>query len=148
MEKVSVIVDSKIVNNYTEESKRPYCWCFTLNYLLDNEIKEVDIKYNGDIIYNVGNVVLFDIDSNNILDIDKLFNEDVFELEVIKEVYVKKYNKVFYDLEIDDLKKDTVEEKMNKHGLRVNASLEMDKLNRLLEKLDKDIVDKRSSKLK
>lgn len=148
MEKIAVIVDSKIVNNYDDRSKIPYCWLFTLNYLLDERLSEVEVRYDGEVIYSVGNVVLFDIDNNKVDDIDNLSDEYIYELEVIRDLYSEEYDKVNSNLNVSDFKIDTIEEKLGKHNLRVDASFEVDKLSRLLENLNNDIFSKRNRKLK
>ena len=148
MEKIAVIFNSKIVNNYDDGGKRPYCWLFTLNYLLDEVVSEVEVRYEGEVIYSVGNVVLFDIDNNKVDDIDNLSDEYIYELEVIRDFYGDLYNKVNSNLNVSDFKIDTIEEKLSKHNLRVDASFEVDKLSRLLENLNNDIFSKKTRKLK
>ena len=144
MEKVAVIVGARIVDNYSLDSKKPFCWNFTLNYLIDNTIKSVVVKYDGDIEFNSGNVVLYNFDSNNLFEIENLSLEQVRELEFMREVYRVWYNSLIDRVNVSDSKLDNATVKFFNHKNRVSASFDLDVLKRILNNLDRDIDIKKN----
>ena len=144
MEKVAVIVGARIVDNYSLDSKRPFCWNFTLNYLIDNTIKSVDVRYDGDIEFNSGNVVLYNFDSNNLFEIERLSLEQVRELEFMREIYRVQYNGLVDRVNAGDSKLDNATVKFFNHKNRVSASFDLDVLKRILNNLDRDIDIKKN----
>lgn len=148
MEKVAVIVDTKIVDNYFEGSKKPFCWDLTLNYLDDLYIKSAQVKYYGDKTYCLGNIVLYNLDNGEVNDIEKLSSIDIQELEVVKQFYVSELRKTENKLNVTDSKIDTIEEKLDKHMMRVNAGFQMSSLSRIIDKMNDDITNKGNRKQK
>jgi len=144
LEKVAVIVGARIVDNYSLDSKRPFCWNFTLNYLIDNTIKSVDVRYDGDIEFNSGNVVLYNFDSNNLFEIENLSLEQVRELEFMREIYRVQYNGLVDRVNAGDSKLDNATVKFFNHKNRVSASFDLDVLKRILNNLDRDIDIKKN----
>lgn len=144
MEKVAVIVGARIVDNYSLDSKKPFCWNFTLNYLIDNTIKSVVVKYDGDIEFNSGNVVLYNFDSNNLFEIENLSLEQVRELEFMREIYRVWYNSLIDRVNVSDSKLDNATVKFFNHKNRVSASFDLDVLKRILNNLDRDIDIKKN----
>lgn len=146
MEKVAVIVESKIVDNYSSDSKRPYAWNFGLNYLENNSMKSVTVRYDGDVVYSIGNVILYDSNSGKLFDIDKLSFEQVRELELMREILRVQYNDLEEQVNAGDSKLDNATVKFFNHKNRVIASFSLESLKRILNKLDNDIESKRTSK--